>query len=538
MTKNIEKYKNLVNVLINVGESLSAEKDQNSLLEKIVTYAKQVTNADAATLYLMSDDKKKLIFEIAQTDSMGFRAGGTSGVPINWYPVKLYLENDEPYYEMVSAYVALTGETKNFADVYEVEGFNFQGTKAFDKKNNYRTKSMLTIAMKNHEDEIIGVLQLINAQKKNKGNQVIPFDTEAQRISEALASQAAIAITKNRLLFELEALLDSFIKVIAAAIDEKSPYTGGHIERVAKLTLDIAQHLTQKQDGEYAAVSFNEDEMKEIRIAAWLHDIGKITTPEYVVDKATKLETIFDRIQNVKLRVEILKRDAEIDYWRNLATLDKNAEDYTAKETKLRGILQQELSRLQEEMDFLEKVNMGGEFMAPPLKERVFQISQQNFMLDGKAQPFLSNEEVQNLNISRGTLNDREREIINNHVVMTIKMLNQLPFPKKLSRVAEFAGGHHERLDGTGYPNGVGETELSLPARIMALADIFEALTAADRPYKKGKTLSEAVKILGFMAKDRHIDPTLLKTFLEDGLHIEYAKKYINPAQIDIPDSE
>ncbi|HDR04648.1 MAG TPA: GAF domain-containing protein, partial [Candidatus Marinimicrobia bacterium] len=225
MTKNIEKYKNLVNVLINVGESLSAEKDQNSLLEKIVTYAKQVTNADAATLYLMSDDKKKLIFEIAQTDSMGFRAGGTSGVPINWYPVKLYLENDEPYYEMVSAYVALTGETKNFADVYEVEGFNFQGTKAFDKKNNYRTKSMLTIAMKNHEDEIIGVLQLINAQKKNKGNQVIPFDTEAQRISEALASQAAIAITKNRLLFELEALLDSFIKVIAAAIDEKSPYT-------------------------------------------------------------------------------------------------------------------------------------------------------------------------------------------------------------------------------------------------------------------------------------------------------------------------
>ncbi len=538
MTKNIEKYKNLVNVLINVGESLSAEKDQNCLLEKIVTYAKQVTSADAATLYLMSDDKRKLQFEIAQTDSMGFRAGGTSGVPINWYPVKLYQENGEPYSQMVSAYVALTGKTLNFPDVYEVEGFDFQGTRAFDKKNHYRTKSMLTIAMKNHEDEIIGVLQLINAMDKSNSGVVIPFDKEAQHVSEALASQAAIAITKNRLLQELEALLDSFIKVIADAIDEKSPYTGGHIERVAKLTLTIAQHLHQKNDGEYADVHFTEDEMKEIRIAAWLHDIGKITTPEYVVDKATKLETIFDRIHNVKLRNEILQRDAEIDYWRELAALDKNDKNYGEKEQALRENLQAQLERLHDEMKFLETVNKGGEFMAPPLKERVQQIARQTLILDGKAQPFLSDEEIQNLNISRGTLNDQEREIINNHVVMTIKMLSQLPFPKKLSRVTEYAGGHHERLDGTGYPNGVTEAELSLPARIMALADIFEALTAADRPYKKGKTLSEAVKILGFMAKDRHIDPLLLKTFLEDKLHIEYAKKFINPAQIDISDTD
>jgi response regulator RpfG family c-di-GMP phosphodiesterase len=278
--------------------------------------------------------------------------------------------------------------------------------------------------------------------------------------------------------------------------------------------------------------------MKEIRIAAWLHDIGKITTPEYVVDKATKLETIFDRIHTIKLRNELLKRDAEIEYWRELATLDRHSSNYGEKEAALRETLQATLKRCDDDMAFLEKVNLGGEFMSPQLKENVFRIASSVYMLQNEPQPFLSDEEIMNLNISRGTLNDKERKIIENHVVMTIKMLSQLPFPKKLARVAEYAGGHHERLDGTGYPNGATESELSLPARIMALADIFEALTAADRPYKKGKTLSEAIKILGFMAKDRHIDPDLLKTFLEDKLHLQYAQKYINPAQIDINETE
>ncbi|MBC8492120.1 MAG: HD domain-containing protein, partial [Candidatus Marinimicrobia bacterium] len=378
--------------------------------------------------------------------------------------------------------------------------------------------------------EIIGVLQLLNAIDPIS-MESIPFSQSDQGLIISLASQAAIAVTNTRLIHDLEQLLESFIQVIAAAIDEKSPYTGGHIERVAKLTLMIAEKINGINYGSYASLNMNDDELRELRIAAWMHDIGKITTPEYVVDKSTKLETIYDRINTIKTRFEILKRDARIEMLEHKLriTEGKSLEDIGAPEENYRA----RITAIEENLAFLEKANVGGEFMEQKKQGRVNSIGEEKIELNRQPMNLLNEDEIVNLCIPKGTLTDKERQIINNHVVMTIKMLEKLPYPKKLRRVAEYAGGHHEKLDGTGYPNCLADDQLSPQARIMALADIFEALTARDRPYKKGKTLSEAMRIMGFMAKDRHIDPELFRIFVKEKLYLKYAKEYMDPSQID-----
>jgi response regulator RpfG family c-di-GMP phosphodiesterase len=325
-------------------------------------------------------------------------------------------------------------------------------------------------------------------------------------------------------------LFESFIQVIASAIDEKSPYTGGHIERVAELTMLIAQTINAVKYGKYADFFMNDDQLKELRIAAWMHDIGKITTPEYVVDKSTKLETIYDRLNTIQARFEILKRDIKINL------LEKYCATNCVPSERSGSFLAEyaeNIKKLQDDYLFIKTANVGGEFMAPEKQERVRQMGQTIFEIDGEKQPLLTAEEIENLCIARGTLSDAERQVINNHVVVTIKMLEKLPYPKKLRRVPEIAGGHHEKLDGTGYPNHLTEAELSVQARIMALADIFEALTARDRPYKKGKTLSEAMKIMSFMARDKHIDPELFRIFVQEKIYLTYAHKHMDPTQID-----
>ncbi|MCK4716893.1 MAG: HD domain-containing protein, partial [Candidatus Marinimicrobia bacterium] len=469
-------------------------------------------------------------FEIVQTDSLNIRMGGTSGHTIDWYPVRLFQQDGKPNHAMVSAHVGLTGEAVNIPDVYDVEGFDFTGTRAFDSKTGYRSKSILVVPMRNHEDEIIGVLQLLNAiDPISKAS--IPFSQSDQGLIISLASQAAIAVTNTRLIHDLEQLLESFIQVIAAAIDEKSPYTGGHIERVAKLTLMIADTVNGINYGSYASLNMNDDEIRELRIAAWMHDIGKITTPEYVVDKSTKLETIYDRINTIKTRFEILKRNAKIEMLEHKLriTEGKSLEDIGALEENYRA----RITAIEDNLAFLEKANIGGEFMEQKKQERVNSIGEEKIEMNRQSMNLLNKDEIVNLCIPKGTLTDKERQIINNHVVMTIKMLEKLPYPKKLRRVAEYAGGHHEKLDGTGYPNGLADDQLSPQARIMALADIFEALTARDRPYNKGKTLSEAMRTMGFMAKDRHLDPELFRIFVKEKLYLKYAKEYMNPSQID-----
>lgn len=505
--------------LTRIGTALSAERDIQRLLELIVEEARKFTGADGGTLYTMSDDEQELHFAIVQTETLGIRMGGTGG-PIAWNPVRLQNEDGTPNHGNVSAHVALTGGIVNIPDVYDAEGFDFQGTRQFDARTGYRSRSMLVVPMKNHENDIIGVLQLLNARSEESG-EVIPFSYECQEMTESLASQAAVALSNNRLIHDLENLMESFIRSIATAIDEKSPYTGGHVRRVAELTMEIARHINAVAEGPYAAVRFSEDELKELRIAAWLHDVGKVTTPEYVVDKATKLETIFDRIDLLKLRFALCAAQNRLRQGRE-AGESPSAEGAGSA------------NPLAEEYLFLTEANRGDERMTDERLSRVREIAQRTWELDGQTQPLLFPEEVEKLSVRQGTLTTDERMVIQNHATVTYKMLSQLPFPKKLRRVPEYAAAHHETLNGKGYPRGIDERELSLQSRILALADIFEALTAKDRPYKKGKTLSEAMHILSMMAKDRHIDPDLFDLFTREGIHLDYARRELSPQQIDL----
>ncbi len=512
--------------LTQIGVALSAEKNLERLFEMIIEEAMNFTNADGGTLYLKSDDEEKLVFTIVRNETLNVRMGGTGG-KITWPPVELLADDGTPNYANVSAYAALSGSVVNIPDVYDAEGFNFEGTKKFDATTGYRSRSMLVVPMRNHENDIIGVLQLLNARDQAT-NEAVNFSCEYQMMTESLASQAAVALTNNRLIAELQNLLESFIKTIASAIDEKSPYTGGHIRRVADLTVTVAGKINESGEGPFAAVRFSDDELRELRMAAWLHDVGKIVTPEYVVDKATKLETIFDRIEILKTRFEVIRRDYLLE------RVKRGSNEALSENTGIDIEDDKFLDKLEDDYNFLVQANVGGEFMSDDKIERLKIIAQRHFKSDGKTQPLLSEDEVSNLSIRRGTLTDAEREIINNHAMVTMKMLSQLPFPKKLKNVPIYAATHHEKLDGSGYPWGWKADQLSLQSRILALADVFEALTARDRPYKKGKTLSEVMKIMGFMVKDRHIDADLFDLFVKERIHIDYARQELPERQVDI----
>ncbi|HIN02500.1 MAG TPA: GAF domain-containing protein [Candidatus Marinimicrobia bacterium] len=508
--------------LSEIGMALSTEKNTDRLFEMILEEARKITCADGRTLYSMNKEGN-LNFEIMCNDTMNTVMGGTSGVEIPYYPVKLWIDNQTPNQKNVSAYVALSGRTVNIVDAYEEEGFDFEGTKNFDKKSGYHSKSFLTVPLKNHENEIIGVMQLINA--RNDHGEVISFNVEMQEQVESLASQGAVALTNKRLVEELKTLFEAFIKLIATAIDKKSEYTGGHCNRVPIITMMLADAVAEITEGKYKDFSMTADERYELYIAAWLHDCGKVATPPHVVDKGTKLETIFDRIELIRTRTELLKRDAEIAFLkRQLNGQASNNFDDEFNKT---------IRQIEENMKFLEGCNVGGEFMKQELRERVKSIAKQKVKLYGNDRDFLSEEEVNNLNIPKGTLLPEEREIINDHIVITIEMLEQLPYPKHLKNVPEFAGGHHEKMDGTGYPKGLKAKQMSTQAKMMAIADIYEALTAADRPYKEGKKLSAAMRIMGFMKNDYHIDVDLFEIFVRSGVYKKYAEEHVAKTQID-----
>jgi HD-GYP domain-containing protein (c-di-GMP phosphodiesterase class II) len=531
----IQSLEKQVGNLANIGLALSKEKNMSKLLEMILIEAKRIANSDGGTLYMMTDDNR-LRFEIMMTDSLKFHMGGTSGKDIPFYPVKLYNEEGNQNKSMIAAYVALTGETVNIPDAYKAKGFDFSGTKMFDEKTGYHSQSFLTVPLKNHEDEIIGVLQLLNAQTQNSKN-IIAFTSDIQEMVEALASQAAVAITNKNLIKDLEALFESFIKLIASAIDAKSPYTGGHCARVPEITILLAKAVQNTIDGPFADISFTDKEMYELKIAAWLHDCGKVATPEFVVDKSTKLETIYDRVNEVETRFASLKRDAQIKLLKRELKVERDKsiskEEKSIKIKTLKSEYLKKLRELKSDLEFIKESNIGGEFMSGDKKDRVHTISNYRWKPNGKMKNFLSEDEVYNLTIPRGTLTAEERKVINDHIVVTINMLEELPYPKHLKNVPEFAGGHHEKLDGTGYPKGLTKDEMSVQARIMAIADIFEALTAKDRPYKKGKTLSQAMRILGFMKNDAHIDVDLFDIFVRDKIYLKYAEDYLDPDQID-----
>jgi len=515
--------------LNDIGIALSQQRDLNSLLEAILVAAKRITNADAGTLYLHEPEQQVLRFEILRNDTLKTAMGGTSGVPISFYPIRLYDENGIPNHAMVVSHAALSGETVNIPDAYMAHGFDFSGTKKFDAKTNYRSRSFLTVPMRNHEDEVIGVLQLINAQDRESG-EIVQFSADDQQLLESLSSQAAIALTNRRLIKQLEELFEAFIQLINTAIDDKSPYTGGHCARVPALTMMLAEAVNRTEHGPLRDFVMSDQDRQELKIAGLLHDCGKITTPVHVVDKATKLHTLFDRIHLLDTRFEVLKRDAEITMLREVAgaSMDVHLAD------KARRNYAERIAQIDQDREFLQRCNIGSEAMSGEEQQRVRQIATYQWRdAGGKMCNFLSEEEVENLTIRSGTLTVAEREIINHHIDVTIKMLESLPWPKHLKNVPEYAGGHHERMDGKGYPRGLTREQMSIQARVMGIADIFEALTAKDRPYKKGKTLTESLTILGKFKLGGHVDPDLFDIFIREKVYLDYARQFLTPEQID-----
>ncbi len=512
-----------------IGIALSQQRDLNSLLETILVAAMRITHADAGTLYLHEQEQRVLRFEILRNNTLNMAMGGTSGVPITFYPIQLYDDVGNPNHAMVVSHSALSGETVNIPDAYMAAGYDFSGTKKFDTKTGYRSQSFLTVPMRNHENEVIGVLQLINAQEQESGA-IIPFSSDDQQLLESLASQAAIALTNRHLIDQLEELFEAFIQLINTAIDDKSPYTGGHCARVPALTMMLAEAVNRTTLGPLKDFVMTDKDRRELKIAGLLHDCGKITTPVHVVDKATKLHTLFDRIQLLDTRFEVLKRDAEIVMLREIAAAGADArrveaacQNYATRATQF-----------DQDREFLRHCNVGSEAMSAEAQQRVRQIATYQWRDgDGKAGNFLSDDEIENLTIRAGTLTAAERQIINHHIDVTIKMLESLPWPRHLKNVPEYAGGHHERMDGKGYPRGLTREQMSVQARVMGIADIFEALTAKDRPYKKGKTLTESLTILGKFKLGGHIDPDLFDVFIREKVYLDYAKQFLAPEQVD-----
>ncbi len=510
-----------------IGVALSAERDTERLMERILESARELTCADGGTIYLRTGDDH-LKFEIMLTESLGIRLGGTSGEPISFPPLPLYDEHGRPNHNMVAPYAAVAGVTVNIEDAYTAEAFDFSGTRAFDARTGYRSRSFLTVPMVNHEGTVIGVLQLINARRPADG-EVVPFSGEDQHLVESLSSQAAVALTNQRLLDDQRQLFEAFIELIAGAIDDKSPYTGGHCRRVPELTMMLADAAAGVSEGPLAGFTMTEDDRYELKIAGWLHDCGKVTTPEYVVDKSTKLETIHDRVHSVDARFEVLKRDAEIrSLARRLEAL--GGDPRRAADPDLEAAL----AGLDEDREFIRQTNIGGEAMDDAAVARVERIAGYRWRgPEGGEAPLLDADEVHNLCVRKGTLTPEEREVINHHIVATIKMLEALPFPAYLKNVPEYAGGHHERMDGRGYPRGLTREQMSVQARVMGIADIFEALTARDRPYKPGMKLSQALAILGRMKEDNHVDPDLFDVFVREKVYLGYAHRFLEPYQID-----
>ena len=515
-----------------IGAALSHERDISRLLENILIAAKTITRADGGTLYRSTEDGNSLCFEIMRNDSLKLAMGGTSGNPIPFPLLPLRTEAGAPNNSMVAAYAAIQQKTVNIADAYVAEGFDFTGTRKFDERTGYRSRSFLTVPMKNHENLVIGVLQLINAIDPGSG-EVVAFSAADQRLAESLASQAAIALSNRQLITQLEELFESFIGLINLAIDEKSPYTGGHCQRVPVLTMMLAEAVNETTEGPLAAFAMTDQDRYELKIAGLLHDCGKVTTPVHVVDKATKLQTLFDRIHLIDTRFEVLKRDAEIAALR--ARLALRAGGDAAAEARIEAELQAQLRRFDADRELLRQSNVGSEAMTAEAQARIAAIGTGYTWtgVDGRTAPFLDADEIENLSIRSGTLTPAEREVINHHIVATIRMLEQLPWPRHLKKVPEYAGGHHERMDGKGYPKGLTRGQMSVQARVMGIADIFEALTARDRPYKPGKTLSESLHILGKFRLNGHVDPDLFDVFVRRKVYLKYAQAFLDAEQID-----
>ena len=509
--------------LLNIAQALSAETNLDKLLEMILEQAINFSHADGGTLYRVSEDQKELVFTVVQNRSLNIKMGGTAE-PISWNNLPFYLEDGSPNERMVAALCALSKKPIVIDDVYTAKDFNFTGTRQFDATTGYHSKSMLVVPLLGQDQTLIGVLQLIN--KQDTSGHIIPFRARDQKYTQALASQAAISLTNTQLIVDLEKLFEAVISTITKAFDEKCSFTGCHVRLVSELSQLIAEGIHEDVTT-YSEINYTPENFHTMRLAALLHDVGKIATPEFIMQKSSKLETVQDRIESIGQRIEILKRDNKIEYLEARLQAD-SATDLTTLENRYQQT-EQDLDAI---LPFLNVINGGSHYLSDSEIARIKDLSTLTFEVKGKAHPLLSDDEVLNLSIRTGTLNQIERNKINDHARVSLEILQTLPFPKKYKCVVNIAVNHHEKLDGSGYPRGLKGEEISLEARILILADLYEALSSQDRPYKAPNSLSAIVKILSTMANQGLIDKKLLRFFFESGIYKAF-NKHLQPSQLD-----
>ena len=470
---------NKFNKLLDIGISLSSEKDYNNLLEIILDAAMDFTNCDAGTLYIYKDNM--LYFKNMITKSLNIRSGG-NGEEINLPPVKLVKEN-------VCAEAVLLKTLINVHDVYDDKRFDFTGPKKYDAKIGYHTKSVLVVPMQNDKDEIIGVLQLINAI--NESGEIVPFSTDDELIIKSLASQAAITITNMNYSKQIIGLLYGFVRVMSTGIDARTPYNANHTKNMVKYAQNFFDYES-KTNGKYKV---SDTERNEIILSIWLHDIGKLVTPLEIMDKSTRLGCNFDELVNRFGRIDLLTR---------LSYSNKEIDEVEFNET---------INGIKSDLEFIKDINNRG-YLSDDRLERVKNIGKKTYKeLDGKVHNYLTLYEIEQLSIKEGTLTRDEKRIMEGHVTMTRNMLNELDFPSEFSRIPEFCGCHHEYINGTGYPKGLKGDELSWQIRFITILDVFEALTAKDRPYKLPKPVEEAFAILDEMVLKGQLDNDILMEF-------------------------
>lgn len=527
MRQHIKDKANLQH-FIDISIRLTTEKNSSKLLDEILQVVMSIANSDAGSIYSITSNKQ-LKFETVINKSLNLYLGGTLGGPVDFPNIDLFIDG-KPNDTAIVAHSVNTGEVINTPDVYDALPFDMSAARKMDARTGYRSESMLTIPLKDHEDDIIGVIQLINV--KDAQNKNIPFSEELVTLIRSFASLGAISLTNSTLVKDMEVLFSTFAEAIAMAIDEKSPHTGGHCKRVPALTLMLADAVHKIDKGPLADFIMSPEDRHELSVAGWLHDCGKIATPDHIMEKSTKLETIFDRIEFIDAKFEIISRDLELSYQQQIISAIK--QNKSVEVLQFERLLETELKQLALDRALLQRVNIGGEFLGEEEQAHILRISKQySLKINGEETPLLTDDEVENLMIRRGTLTQGEREIMKRHMDITKNILDILPFPKHLSNVAEYALGHHEKLDGTGYPRGLTKEQMSVPARLMAITDIFEALSAVDRPYKKAKPVSECLNILGNMVSNNHLDPDIFAIFIESEVYKNYINEYANPEQLD-----
>ncbi|MCP4594987.1 HD domain-containing phosphohydrolase, partial [Neptuniibacter sp.] len=432
----------VVKQLAELTGALTSEKDHIKLLDRIILGCMDLTNADGGTLYTINEDApNELQFTILHNRSLGIHRK-----PRDLPPIQIY-DAQKATSKLVVLQTYVQQHPINIPDAYACNEYDFSGTRNFDKQLSYHSKSFLCVPLTDHEGEVIGVLQLINAIEDGE---IVPFPKTQQNLVESLASLAATVLTKRRLIDAQRHLFESFIKLIGRAIDHKSPVTGKHCEQVPEIAMLLAEAVNDANSGTFAEMAFSDIEMYELRIAAWLHDCGKITTPEYIIDKATKLHTMFDRIELVKSRFREYKQHLQIDLLKSLPQLSAD------KAAEAQRNFDQLRLQIDDDLEFVCRSNTGSEFMADEHKTRIMSIAEISWIDDtGTLRQLLTKDEVDNLCISKGTLTDDERQVMRDHIKVSIDMLESLSYPKQLSQVPEIACNHHEHMDGSGYPRGL-----------------------------------------------------------------------------------